>query len=226
VSRKFNSANASAALAKSVTLLGELHPLLQQLGSVEDLVPLTVAASALNLNKVEERESLAHFLATYRSEMLLAWELPIICQAYALGSCNHLRELVVLDQRIAGRAVPNDFAAASRRIGQGHLKKLRPLRGERMVQRYLAAVECGQAHGWHTLVYGLTLVMYSLPLRQGLQNYARQTIAGFIQAAARPLQLSGEDCRDLMETYCADFPAQLECILATGVHGRSLEGDR
>ena len=54
-----------------------------------------------------------------------------------------------------------------------------PLRDERVVQRYLAAVESGEAHGWHTLVYGLTLVVYSLPLRQGLLGYAHQNHARF-----------------------------------------------
>ena len=43
----------------------------------------------------------------------------------------------------------------------------RPLRDQRLVQRYLTAVEQGEAQGWHTLVYGLTLAVYSLPLRQG-----------------------------------------------------------
>ncbi len=62
-------------------------------------------------------------------------------------------------------------------------------------KRYLAAVESGEAHGWHTLVYGLTLAVYSLPLRQGLLGYAQQTTRGFIQAAARSLELSETDSR-------------------------------
>jgi hypothetical protein len=57
-----------------------------------------------------------------------------------------------------------------------------------VVQRYLHAVESDQADGWHTLVYGLTMAVYSLPLRQGLLGYAHQTTRGFIYSGARMLQ--------------------------------------
>jgi len=54
-----------------------------------------------------------------------------------------------------------------RRVGQSQLKRFRSLRDHRLVQRYLKAVGEGRAHGWHTLVYGITLSVYSLPLIQG-----------------------------------------------------------
>ena len=60
-------------------------------------------------------------------------------------------------------------------------------------------MENKEAHGWHTLVYGMTLVLYSLPLRQGLLGYAQQTTRGFIQAAARGLQLKESECRELFD---------------------------
>jgi len=67
------------------------------------------------------------------------------------------------------------------------------------VQRYLGAVEAGVAHGWHTLVYGLTLEIYSLPLRQGLLGYAQQTTRSFIYSGARMLHLSERQCRELFD---------------------------
>ena len=84
-----------------------------------------------------------------------------------------------------------------------------------MVQRYLRAVDDGQARGWHTLVYGLTLSTYSLPLRQGLIGYAHQTARGFIYSAARSLRLSERDCRELFDEMCADFPVAVEALLKT-----------
>jgi len=104
-----------------------------------------------------------------------------------------------------------DFAKASFRVGQAQLKKLRPLRDERLAQRYLRAVEAGQANGWHTLVYGVTLAIYSLPLRQGLLGYSHQTTRGFIYAAARPLRLSERTCRAVFDGLSAG--------LATAVAG-------
>jgi urease accessory protein UreF len=82
-----------------------------------------------------------------------------------------------------------------------------------MVQRYLRAVEAGTARGWHTLVYGLTLAVYSLPLRQGLLGYAHQTTRGFIYSAARPLRLSERECRRLFDDLCADLPAAVEALV-------------
>ncbi len=41
----------------------------------------------------------------------------------------------------------------------------------------------GQAHGWHTLVYGIMLAVYSWPLRQGLMHYARETMGGLALAS-------------------------------------------
>jgi urease accessory protein UreF len=78
------------------------------------------------------------------------------------------------------------------------------------VQRYLAAVESGQAHGWHTLVYGMTLVLYSLPLRQGLLGYAHQTTRGFIHAAARARGWKESDCAALFEEFCTNLPVELD----------------
>ena len=83
-----------------------------------------------------------------------------------------------------------------------------------MVQRYLEAVESGQASGWHTLVYGLTLAVYSLPLRQGLLGYAHQTTRGFIYSAARMLNLSEHQCRALFDSLCASLPEAVEGLLA------------
>jgi urease accessory protein UreF len=107
-----------------------------------------------------------------------------------------------------------DFLAASRRVGQAQLRKLRPLRDERIVQRYLHAVETDQAHGWHTLVYGLTLALYSLPLRQGLVGYARQVTRGFIHSAARSLRLSEKECRALLNESCEHLAEDVEPLFA------------
>ena len=74
-------------------------------------------------------------------------------------------------------------------------------------------METGLAHGWHTLVYGLTLEIYSLALRPGLLGYAHQTTRGFIYAAARMLQLSEHQCRELFESLCADLPQALDELL-------------
>lgn len=205
---------ANATPREVVEGLGELHPLVQQLGSADGLVTLSAVAGALRLPRVDSRESLASFLKAYCAEVLLCHELPAICRAFHHASRNEVRELIAFGQALARPPALRDLAGASQRVGRSQLAKLRPLRGERLLQRYLLAVEEGRVPSWHTLVFGLTLALYSLPVRQGLMTYARQTLRGFVQAAARPLQLTRSDCQELIEELCRDLPQRLEEVVA------------
>jgi urease accessory protein UreF len=188
--------------------LGDAHPLVAQLGSADGLAALHLLAEALETQPVNSLAALRDFLRAYHEQILMPHELPVIEAAFQHASRNEVRELIALDQELGAAAVPKDFAAASQRIGRAQLQKLRPLRDERMVQRYLTAVSENQAHGWHTLVYGMTLVLYSLPLRQGLLGYAHQTTRGFIHAAARGLNLRERDCQELFSELCAELVVQ------------------
>ncbi len=201
------------ALSDAAEWLGDWHPLADQLGSADGLAALGSVTASLRLAPVHNLPSLRHFLRNYQSRILLPVELPAIHSAHGHATRHELRELVALDHRLADQSILSDFAAASRRVGQSQLRKLRPLRDERVVQRYLQVVEDGGAHGWHTLVYGLTLAVYSLPLRQGLLGYAHQTTRGFIYSAARMLQLSEHQCRALFDNLCASLPEAVEALL-------------
>ncbi|MBI3414992.1 MAG: hypothetical protein HY043_06665, partial [Verrucomicrobia bacterium] len=152
--------------------LGELHLLTTQLGA--PIEPVNAAA----FSGVNCASSLQDFLSCYRREWLEPLEFPAIYRAFAHARHNEARELIAFDQELGAQMTASDFTRASRRIGVAQLKRLRPLRDARLVQRYLSAVEAGQAHGWHTLVFGIGLHLYSLPLRQGLIGYAQQTLAG------------------------------------------------
>ena len=204
---------ANYAPVEPSELLGDLHPLIEQLGSLEGLLTLSSLSAALRLPPVDDRSSLELFLQAYQSNLLLPVELPSIQRAYAHTTQHEIRELIALDCRLGDEAGLTPFANASRRIGRSQLARLRPLRDQRVVQRYLKAVDMGEAHGWHILVYGLTMAIYSIPLRQGLLNYGRQTLRGFIQAAASALQVSEEETFDLLERISAPLPSAVERLL-------------
>jgi urease accessory protein UreF len=163
--------------------------------------------------KADNPVALRLFLRNYQSRILLPLELMAVHRAYEYASRNELNELMAMDERLTREPILRDFAAVSRRIGQYQLQRLRPLRDQRFVQRYLLAVEQSEAHGWHTLVYGVTLALYSLPLRQGLMGFARQTLRGFIHCSARPLRLSESDCQSLLDEQCAGLPGAVEGLL-------------
>ena len=197
--------------------LGDAHPLVAQLGTADGLASLHAMAGSLTVKPITSLDALKEFLQAYHERILLPHELPAIQTAYNHISRNEVRELIAFDQKLANEPTLREFARASQRIGRDQLQKLRPLRDERMVQRYLTAVESGQAHGWHTLVYGMTLVLYSLPLRQGLLGYAHQTTRGFIHAAARGLQLKESDCRALFEELCEGIVLRPDAMTMTPV---------
>jgi urease accessory protein UreF len=201
------------ALGDAAEWLGDWHPLAEQLGSADGLMSLGTVSGLLRLRPVRNASSLRTFLQNYQRQILFPFELPAIESAHGHAARNETRELVALDRRLGGERALQQFAEASRRVGQYQLQKLRPLRDHRLVQRYLVAVESGQAHGWHTLVYGVTLAIYSLPLRQGLLGYAHQATRGFIYSAARPLRLSERQCRRLFDQVCEDLPEAVEDLL-------------
>jgi urease accessory protein UreF len=194
-------------------LLGDWHPLVQQLGTAEGLVSLSTASHSLHLRNVDSVTSLLQFLEAYQANILIPHELPAIQRAFRHASRNETRELIAFDLSIGSEPLLRPFAGASRRVGQSQLKRLRPLRDQRLVQRYLNAVEAGQAHGWHTLVYGLTLSLYSLPVLQGLASYEKQTLLGFMHAVSRSLRLSESHCQEILEQLTPCLPTPCEPIL-------------
>jgi urease accessory protein UreF len=200
--------------AAAAELAVDLGPLLEQIGSPEALAGVV---AALDFRPISTLRELRAFLKDYHARILRTMELPAIYRAFGHASRHEIRELVAFDRQLGELPLLKHFSSASRLAGRNQLQRLRPLRDERMVQRYLAAVDEGTAQGWHTLVYGLTLAIYSRPLRQGLLGYARETTRGFIQSASRSLEISGEDSRSLFEELCESLPGAVEPLLDKGV---------
>jgi urease accessory protein UreF len=196
---------------------GTVSALLEQLGSMEELVNITAAGALLQSASITNLQELAVFIETYFEQLLVPLELPLIYKSWHHATHHQCRELIALDHSIAEQIVLPQFAAASQRVGRIHLNAMGSMRGERLVQRYLAAVEAGEAHGWHTVVYGITLALYSLPVRQGLMHYAYRTMGGFVQAAAKSLDLTQRDCRDIVLAACEDLPQAIEVTLTPTV---------
>jgi urease accessory protein UreF len=196
--------------------LGGWHPLAAQLGSTDGLVALASLTAALNLPPIADLVSLRKFIFAYHERVLRRVELPAILRAFQHTAGFELRELIAFDQELAALPELQPLAEPSRRVGRAHLENLRPLRDDRFVRRYLTAMEEGRAHAWHSLVYGLTLSVYSLPLRQGLVSYAAQATRGFIQLGVAGLNYSEADCRALFDEICGDLPVAAGRLLPPG----------
>jgi urease accessory protein UreF len=177
----------------------------KQLGSADELTTLSPIACSHQLAKIHSLPSLRDFLAEYQARTLGPHELPSIYAAWQCAHRNFSRELLDLDARLARDFSTHDFQLASRHVGKRQLNRMRPLKDLKVAQRYREAVNEGKAHGWHTLVYGVVLSAYSIPLRQGLLHYGRQTLGGFIAAASRSI--------DLTESATLDFQLEMNAQL-------------
>jgi urease accessory protein UreF len=178
------------ARSRAANLPGEWRAMLRRIGSPA----------------LSDFASDSNFLETYLSELLIPVELPAIAEACGHAMRGELRELIDQDHHLSPKI--GAFAEASRQTGRLQLSRLRPLRENRLVQRYLSAVEFGQANGWHTVVYGMTLALYSLPLRQGLLHYAQVTLGSLAKNAVQSDDAVGPD--ELMQ----QVPNAVEAALA------------
>ena len=198
-------------------LLGELHRLAEQLGSPDGLTAMGALALSPEFAAADNRFAFRKFLEAYCSQVLVVHELPAIHAAYLHASRHEVRELIASDLQLGREPRLHRFAAVSRCLGTAQLRKLQPLRDSRVVRRYWQAVEKGEAHGWHTVVYGLILALFSLPLRQGLLNYGEQVIRGFVESGAARFQLTAEQSGDLYAHLCEPLPKAIEKILSAHV---------
>lgn len=214
---EMNVANpAGLAPRHEAELLGDVRALAEQLGSATGVAGSGCVVSESDEARVFDAGSLWSFLAAYRDRVLLPVELPVILRATLHAGRLEARELLALDRELAGCAALAPYATASRAAGLRQLRRLRPLRDQKLVKRYLAAVEGGEAHGWHTLVYGVTLALYSLPLRQGLLGYAAQTLGGLGAAAGRGIGLAAPQLEPLPDEVFAGVTDCVGELLADG----------
>lgn len=206
--------NAQLIIDPAIELDGDAGELLHAVGTAEALPGLSTML-ANGRPRVPGREGLRAFLKGYVREVLLPVELPAVLAAWNAAEEGHFRDLVQIDRRLSADTRLEQFRAASRAVGRRQLNKLRPLRDQRHVQRYREAVEHGEAAGWHTIVYGVLLSLYSLPLRDGLQHLATQTMAGFAVNAAPEFGLRLSECGDCLAEITTDLPPQVNHLLAS-----------
>jgi len=193
-----NTASSSAS-ASSEELAGNVHPFTQALGSPESLASLAALADLVQSPKPESLPAVHAFLARYADRLLTAVELPAIRDAYHHLARGEIRDLIALDRRLSRSFGESALAEASRMLGRTQLRRLRPLRS-RPLQRYLDAVASGKAHGWHVIVYGVLLALFSLPLRQGLAHFAHRSQRGLLDSILLGLRTNSSDRQRLQET--------------------------
>ncbi|MCU0770723.1 MAG: hypothetical protein MUE94_02985 [Verrucomicrobia bacterium] len=193
--------------------LGDWHPLVRQIAPGEGVARWRSSAPPGPAPSVSDPAALFTFLTHYKSSVLLPFELPAVRQACEHARHNQTQELLGLDRSLLHAPWLKPYQADSLDAGRLHLARLKPLRDQRGLRRYREAVEQGEAHGWHLLVAGTALALYSLPLRQGLMDYALHTLWNAVGQAADPLGLKSNEAAELMRALTADLPNRIQSLL-------------
>jgi len=187
----------------------------EQLGSPDEATAVGASVWAASVGGIRNASQLRDFVANFQARTLAQDELPIILRAYHHARRNEARELVALDQSLQNSFANEALSLASQTVGRNQLRRLRGLKDERVVRKYWDAVHAKQASGWHTIVFGVVLAIYSIPLRQGLHHYSRQTMRGFLEAGAASLQLRQTEIDEMETALLVETPAIVEAALAS-----------
>ncbi len=179
-------------------LAADVSPLGHALGSPAGLASFCDLADLVGSPRPDSISALRDFVGRFHERLLKPVELPAIRDAYFHVERGEVRGLIALDCGLAKRYGHSAFSEASRHVGRIQLRRLRPMR-DRTVQRYLAAVEAGEATGWHVVVYALLLGAFSMPLRQGLVHYAIRTELSLLESAACGMRVSAREMEALSE---------------------------
>ncbi len=212
---------SKSAPRSSERLAGDAREFARRLGSPLDPAGLACILATSGLPAVVDVPSLRVFLSTYVTSILIPEELPMVCRGFGHASRGETRELIELDRNHAPTGLPGAMLEASQMVGRAHLGRMRPLRGERRVQRYWKAVQRGDAHAWHTVVYGLVLAVYGLPLRQGLLHFGCQTIRGFLNSTCERLVIEPPQLHALEQELETPLAPAMDRLLA-GSQGPNL----
>jgi hypothetical protein len=186
----------------------------EQLGSPDEATSISSSARIAAINGIANAAQLRDFVASFQIGPLAENELPVILRAYHHARKGEARELIELDRSLKNSHANEALANASEVVGRNQLRKLRSLKDERVVRKYWDAVQAKQANGWHTIVFGIVLAIYSIPLRQGLHHYSRQTIRGFLEAGAGKLRLREGEIDEMESGLLVGLPAIVEKLLA------------
>ena len=165
------------------------------------------------------------FLESHRDGVVIALDWPVILEAAELTRLGRHRDLIELDRNYPVRRA-GQWTEASFRVGRRQLSRLKACRDLRVVQRYLAAVEDGQAHAWNPIVFGVAMAAFHLPYRSGLLHYASTLLRGFAERC-RPRNVSLADWTVWMDSLEAPLPEAVQRLLpsaftALGMPSRSV----
>ena len=177
-----------------------------------------------DIEAVSDLRGLRLFLDRYERDILRPIELPAVLSAYWFANRGQFRELLELDAELSANASLMPFAEASLSVGREHLRLLKPMYDQRMVQRFRKCVVAGEARGWNPIVFGIFLSIHSVPVREGLVQFGTQLWSGMVNGAREGCHLPDGECTVLLDETIDRLPGWIEEVIAqsTGEGGTRL----
>ena len=174
-----------------------------------------------DIEAVSDLRGLRLFLDRYERDILRPIELPAVLSAYWFANRGQFLELLELDAELSANASLMPFAEASLSVGREHLRLLKPMYDQRMVQRFRKCVVAGEARGWNPVVFGIFLSIHSVPVREGLVQFGTQLWSGFVNGAQKSCRLPDGECTELLGDYLDRLPGRIEEVIT---HSMGAEG--
>ncbi|MDP6084369.1 MAG: urease accessory UreF family protein [Verrucomicrobiota bacterium] len=177
-----------------------------------------------DIEAVSDLRGLRLFLDRYEREILRPIELPAVLAAYWFANRGQFRELLELDAELSANVSLMPFAQASLSVGREHLRLLKPMYDQRMVQRFRKCVVAGEARGWNPIVFGMFLSIHSVPVREGLVQFGAKLWSGLVNGARKNCHLREGECTELLGEYLDRLPGWIEEVVtrSTGEAGARL----
>ena len=167
----------------------------------------------LEIETVTSLRELRVFLARYEKEIFCDIELPAVHSAYWFANRGQFKELLSLDAELTANPTLQLFSEESLYVGRQHLRMLKPMYDQRMLQRFRKCVINGDAKGWNPIVFGMFLSIHSVPVREGLLQFGRQTWSGFINGIREQRDLPELECSLLLKEHMDRLPTWIENVV-------------
>jgi urease accessory protein UreF len=167
----------------------------------------------LELESVTSLKEFRVFLDRYEKEIFCDIELPAVHSAYWFANRGQFKELLDLDAELTESPSLRLFSEESLCVGRQHLRMLKPMYDQRLLQRYRKCVINGEAKGWNPIVFGIFLSIHSVPVREGLLQFGTQTWNGFINGIREQCGFSESECSKLLNKYVNHLPRWIEDVV-------------
>lgn len=143
---------------------------------------------------------------------LAHFDLPLLRDAHRAAVADDFDEVLRVDLLAGVMRLPKELREASRRVGTRRLQTLLKLYSCPLLVRLQETVSKGATEGHHVTVYGCACRNFGI--RETLESYFYQTVAGFCSASLKLLRIGQEGTQRVLSACLAEVSGVVDKALA------------